>query len=66
MDRHIVPLTLEDVASRLGISYNQVRALLADGEIPYFRVGKRGIRIKEADLQAYLARKSQEATNNQD
>jgi len=50
-------LRMEEVAARLGISYHHVRMLvLYDKSIPHFRVGSRGIRIKEEDLNTYIAK----------
>lgn len=50
-------LTLEEVAHRLSISYTAVRELiLHDEAIPHFRVGSRGVRVKEEDLNAYIAK----------
>ena len=50
-------LRLEEVASRLGISYTAVRELVLHSEaISYFRVGSRGVRVKEDDLEAYIVK----------
>lgn len=50
-------LRLEEVAHRLGISYTQARMLvLYDEKIPCFKVGARGVRVKEEDLEAYIAK----------
>jgi len=61
-------LRLEEVAMRLRISYTQARMLvLYDEAIPHFRIGARGIRIREADLEAYIAGravKGEEATES--
>ena len=49
------PLRLEEVASRLGISYFAARLLILDQKkIPYFTVGARGIRIDELELDRYI------------
>ena len=49
------PLRLEEVATRLGISYFATRLLILDQKaIPYFTVGARGIRIDEDELEKYL------------
>lgn len=48
-------LKIEEVAVRLNISYMQARKLmLYDEVIPYFKVGSRGIRVNEEDLEAYI------------
>jgi excisionase family DNA binding protein len=53
-------LRLEEVAHRLGISYTQARMLiLYEEEIPHFKVGARGIRVKEEDFEAYIAKQEQ-------
>lgn len=50
-------LTLEDVAHKLRISYNQTRKLvLFQKAIPYVKVGARGIRVRETDLENYIAK----------
>ena len=55
-------LRMEDVASRLGISYHQARTIIVvDDKIPYIKVGARGIRIQEEDLDKYI--KSLEVEN---
>lgn len=49
-------LRLEEVARRLSISYTKARILvLYDESIPYVKVGARGIRIREEDLEKYIA-----------
>ena len=48
-------LTLEDIAHNLSISYNQARKLvLFQKAIPYVKVGARGIRVKEEELDKYI------------
>lgn len=49
-------LRLEELAIRLGISYTQARVLvLYDEVIPHVTVGARGIRVKEDELEKYIA-----------
>lgn len=49
-------LTLENVAHKLSISYNQARKLvLFQKAMPYVKVGARGIRVKEEELDKYIA-----------
>lgn len=54
-------LRLEEVASRLGMSYTQTRILVLEGTIPMIKVGARGIRVEEAELEKYIANHRQEA-----
>jgi excisionase family DNA binding protein len=50
-----MPLTVKQVAERLGISRTQVYALCADGRLPHHRFGKRGaIRVSEEELAQFL------------
>jgi excisionase family DNA binding protein len=48
-------LRLEDVADRLAISRSMAWKLVATGEIRAVRVG-RAVRIRPADLEAYIER----------
>lgn len=48
-------LQVEDVAARLSISTKTVRRLIAAGKLRAIRLGRRALRVSEADLQAYLA-----------
>ena len=49
-------LRFEEVAQRLSISYNRARVLiLYDKLIPYVTVGARGIRVREEELEKYIA-----------
>ena len=45
-------VNLEQAADWYGISQHSVRRLIADGDPPAYRIGKRQIRIKFADLEA--------------
>lgn len=50
-------LKLEEVAYKLGVSYMKARQLvLYDEAIPHQKVGARGIRVREADLEAYMTK----------
>lgn len=54
-------LSLDDVAKRLNISYQAARMLvLYEEAIPYFKVGSRGTRVREEDLEAYIAKQGKE------
>ncbi len=54
-------LRLEDVAVRLGMSYNQIRALVVQGTIPSIKVSSRSIRVEEAELNKYIAKMKEES-----
>ena len=47
-------LRLEEVASRLGISYFATRDLIKEGKISSITVGARGVRVDEEALEKYL------------
>jgi len=50
-------LKFRDVADRLNCSLSNVYSLAATGELPVHRVGlKKGLRVSEDDLLAYLAK----------
>jgi excisionase family DNA binding protein len=50
-------LKLKDVAGRLDCSVSNVYALVREGKLPVLKVGlKKGLRVDEADLLAYLAK----------
>ena len=48
-------LRLEEVATRLGISYTQARIMVYDGKLVSRKVGTRGIRVEEEELKRYIA-----------
>jgi len=47
-------LTIAEVAERLSLSDQQVRKLAKRGEIPVFRIGPRGTRIRQADMEKWI------------
>jgi len=57
VDAHVITLTTQQVAERLGVSRPHVVALIAKGDLPATKVGTHR-RIRFADLQAYQARVS--------
>jgi len=60
MDSNTKLLRLEEVAYRLGISYTAVRELvLHSNAMKHFKVGSRGVRIRETDLENYIAKLEQ-------
>lgn len=51
------PLTIREVALRLGVHYNTVQRM-PPHELPYWRFGNRGDRKYDpADVEAYVARR---------
>lgn len=49
-------LTRREAAAWLGVSEDLVDALVRRGELPAVRVGRRAIRIRASDLDAYVER----------
>ncbi|OZD66693.1 hypothetical protein CH272_08290 [Rhodococcus sp. 05-340-1] len=50
-------LSVADAAERLGVSTDMIRARIADGQLPAYRLGattRSAIRIKVADVDALL------------
>lgn len=52
-------LTVEDVAAELRCGASTVYALVHSGELVSFRIGKRGIRVTKAALEAFKAEPAQ-------
>ena len=52
--------TVSEVAQRLRVSDRTVRNWVERGELKVFRIGKRGYRIAESDLLAFIERKKQD------
>jgi excisionase family DNA binding protein len=49
-------LTVKDVAAYLRVTEETVRRWVREGELPALALGKKaGFRIREADLQAFIA-----------
>ena len=46
-------MTPEDVAERWGCSASHVRRLIANGQLPAFRLGGKLLRIRPQDVEAY-------------
>lgn len=53
-DRTVRLLTLTEVARVLRVSKRTVYALVRSGRLPSIRVGVRGVRVLESDLERYL------------
>lgn len=49
-------LRIRTVAERLSITPRAVYHLIAEGKLPGVRVTERALRVKEQDLEEYLAR----------
>lgn len=52
--------TVMEVAQMLRVSERQVRNWVERGELKVFRIGKRGYRIAENDLNAFIAQRSKD------
>lgn len=48
-------ITRQQAAERLGISLRTLDGLIQRGGLPAYKVGSRLVRIKDTDLDAYLA-----------
>jgi len=53
-EEHYPMMRLEEVCYRLEISYMTLNKMIADGRIEATRVGARGVRITESELNRYL------------
>ena len=51
-------LTYRQVATRLGISLNTARKLFDEGELHRIRVSTRAVRGSEAEVEAFIARRT--------
>jgi excisionase family DNA binding protein len=49
-------LRIEQVAVAIGRSFQAVRNSIAAGDLAAVRVGERGVRVREEDLAAFIAR----------
>jgi excisionase family DNA binding protein len=49
------PLTVREAADRLGISRSKAYDLIAAGEVPHYRIGRR-VLVDPADVEAFRAR----------
>jgi len=52
-------LTIGEVAERIRVNEKTVRNWIASGELPAFPIGKRGYRISETDLRAFIEARKQ-------
>jgi len=51
--------TVQEVAQRLRVSERTVRNWVERGELAVFRIGKRGYRIAENDLNVFIEKRKQ-------
>jgi excisionase family DNA binding protein len=58
-------LRLDDIMAELGIGRTKVHTLIWSGELPVVRIG-RAIRVRRADLDAFIEAKVQPATYSRD
>lgn len=54
--------TVQEVAQQLRVSERTVRKWVEDGDLPAFHIGKRGYRIRESDLIAFIERRTQQSS----
>jgi len=55
--------TVQEVATQLRVSDRTVRTWVEHGELPVFRIGKRGYRISESDLHVFIEKRKQPPQN---
>lgn len=48
----------QQVANRLNVSLNTARKLVEDGYLTAVRVGKRSVRIRDSEVEQFIARQS--------
>ena len=48
-------LTRKEAAARLAVSLRTLDGLIARGQLPAYRIGPKAVRLREADLEAYVA-----------
>lgn len=53
-DSPIRLLTIAEFAAALRVSRRTAQALLSGGRVPSLRVGPRGVRVLESDLEAFV------------
>jgi excisionase family DNA binding protein len=56
-------LTVQEVAQQLRVSDKTVRTWIEQGDLPAFPIGKRGYRIRESDLLAFIERRTRQGQN---
>ena len=54
-------VTIPEVAARLGVSARKTWRLVAEGKLKTVRVGARGTRVIESDLERFIEQLSAEA-----
>ncbi len=53
--------TVQEVAQQLRVSEKTVRTWIEQGDLVAFSIGKRGYRIGESDLLAFIERRKQQS-----
>lgn len=56
-------LTVEEVADILRLTIRTVQGYIRAGDIPSVRLGHRTVRVRQSDLDAYLASRGQSDAN---
>jgi prophage regulatory protein len=56
--------TVAEVANMLRVSERQVRNWVERGELKVFRIGRRGYRIAESELNAFIERRTQQGQDD--
>ena len=54
--------TKREVAQRLHLALGSVNTLIAEGELTAIKVGRRSVRINDADVEAFLRSRITQAT----
>ena len=49
-------VSLDEARALLGVGSASLQTLMRTGELPVVRYGRRGVRIRRADLEAYVER----------
>lgn len=58
--------TVQEVAQQLRVSERTVRKWIEDGDLTAFSIGKRGYRIAESDLQAFIDKRKRRTDTDSD
>ncbi len=58
-------LKIPEVAARLRISRSMVHLMIARGELPHVRIGRRAVRVPEDLLQAWLEARLRDVDGDQ-
>jgi excisionase family DNA binding protein len=58
--------TVQEVAQQLRVSERTVRKWIEEGDLIAFSIGKRGYRIAESDLLAFIEKRKQQGKSDND